>query len=144
MAARTALIVGAGIGGLAAGLALQQADWSVRIFERAAHPRELGFALLLAPNGVASLARLGLAERVSEQGSEMDAGEIRGAGGRLLRRFDTSRVRHLLPQPVIVVMRPALHGVLSDAVGLDHIQLASEVRGFSVQDGKPIVRLATG
>jgi len=32
---RTALIVGAGIGGLAAGIALRRAGWRVRVFERA-------------------------------------------------------------------------------------------------------------
>ncbi len=48
-ATRQALIVGAGIGGLAAGLALRNAGWRVRIFEKAATPRELGFALSLAP-----------------------------------------------------------------------------------------------
>jgi 2-polyprenyl-6-methoxyphenol hydroxylase-like FAD-dependent oxidoreductase len=47
---RTALIVGAGIGGLSAGIALRRAGWAVRIFERAASPRELGFGLALAPN----------------------------------------------------------------------------------------------
>src|SRR6266508_4265328 len=144
MESRVALIVGAGIGGLAAGVALQRAGWSVRIFERAAHPRELGFALLLAPNAVVSLERLGLAERVVEQGCRMDAGEIRGTNGRLLRRFDMGRVRHLLPQPAVVVLRPALHGVLLDAVGKQHLRLASEARGFSFQDGKPVVHLANG
>ena len=39
---KTALIVGAGIGGLAAGIALRNAGWRIRIFERAASPRELG------------------------------------------------------------------------------------------------------
>jgi 2-polyprenyl-6-methoxyphenol hydroxylase-like FAD-dependent oxidoreductase len=144
MESRVALIVGAGIGGLAAGVALQRAGWSVRIFERAAHPRELGFALLLAPNAVVSLERLGLVERVVEQGSRMDAGEIRGTNGRLLRRFDMGRMRHLLPQPAVVVLRPALHGILLDAVGKQHLRLASEALGFSVQDGKPVVHLANG
>ena len=32
---RTALIVGAGIGGLAAGIALRKAGWNIRVFERA-------------------------------------------------------------------------------------------------------------
>ena len=59
---RTAIIVGAGIGGLAAGIALRRAGWRTRIFERAAAPRELGFALNLAPNAVSALRALGVAD----------------------------------------------------------------------------------
>jgi len=59
---RTALIVGAGVGGLAAGIALRKAGWRVRVFERAAQARELGFALNLAPNAMAALRELGVAE----------------------------------------------------------------------------------
>jgi 2-polyprenyl-6-methoxyphenol hydroxylase-like FAD-dependent oxidoreductase len=51
---RTALIVGAGIGGLSAAIALRQAGWNVRIFERAESARELGFGLSLAPNAIAA------------------------------------------------------------------------------------------
>ena len=60
----TALIVGAGIGGLAAGVALRRAGWQVRVFERAAQPRELGFGLALAPNAIAAVRELGLADAV--------------------------------------------------------------------------------
>ena len=56
---RTALIAGAGIGGLSAGIALRRAGWDIRIFERAASPRELGFGLLVAPNAIAALRRAG-------------------------------------------------------------------------------------
>src|SRR5215510_6186519 len=73
---RTALIVGAGIGGLAAGVALQRVGWNVRIFERAASPRELGFALLLAPNAISALRRLGLADRVMAGGAKVMGGQI--------------------------------------------------------------------
>jgi len=47
----TALIVGAGIGGLAAGIALQRAGWQVRIFElRRAH-------VSLVSHSISSLVR---------------------------------------------------------------------------------------
>ena len=61
---RRALIVGAGIGGLSAGIALRQAGWAIRIFERAASARELGFGLGLAPNAIAALRALGVADVV--------------------------------------------------------------------------------
>ena len=56
---RTALIVGAAIGGLSAAIALRQAGWTVRLFERAATARELGFGLVVAPNAIAGLRQLG-------------------------------------------------------------------------------------
>ena len=141
---RTALIVGAGIGGLAAGVALQRAGWRVRIFERAATPRELGFALLLAPNALASLRSIGLADTVIADGAIPARGEIRGRGGRLLRSFDMTAARTLLPEPIVVVLRPVLHGALLEAVGRDAVALDSPVVGFDIGDRRPFVQLAGG
>ena len=143
-APRTALIVGAGIGGLAAGVALRRSGWRVRIFERAATPRELGFALLLAPNALASLRSIGLADAVIAGGAIPTSGEIRGRGGCVLRSFDMTTVRTLLPEPIVVVLRPVLHGALLEAVGPESLSLERAVVGFDVCDGRVVVHLAPG
>jgi 2-polyprenyl-6-methoxyphenol hydroxylase-like FAD-dependent oxidoreductase len=109
---RTALIVGAGIGGLAAGMALQRAGWSVRVFERAAHSRELGFALLLAPNAIASPQRLGIADAAVNGGWTVESGAIYGTHGRVSRRFDLTRIRHLLAHSL------TMHETMRRRVGL--------------------------
>ncbi|MGA8116132.1 MAG: FAD-dependent oxidoreductase, partial [Actinocatenispora sp.] len=44
---RSALVVGAGIGGLASALALRRAGWPVTVLERAERPGETGAALVL-------------------------------------------------------------------------------------------------
>ena len=62
MGTRVALIVGAGIGGLSAGITLRRAGWDIRIFERAGSPRELGFGVGLAPNALVALRKLGVAD----------------------------------------------------------------------------------
>ena len=143
-ASMDALVVGAGIGGLAAAVALGRAGWNVRVLERAANPRELGFALLLAPNATHALRQLGVADAVIAGGHVAVNGEMRKAGGEVLRRFDLARVRELLPEPTVTVLRPVLHGALMDAAGDAALMLGSEVVGLSLHDEGVDVRLADG
>jgi salicylate hydroxylase len=63
------LIVGAGIGGLAAALALRRAGHQVGLFERAPELGEVGAGLTLFPNAMRALRHLGLAESVTAAGS---------------------------------------------------------------------------
>jgi 2-polyprenyl-6-methoxyphenol hydroxylase-like FAD-dependent oxidoreductase len=139
-----ALIVGAGIGGLAAAVALRGAGWDVRIFERASSPRELGFALLLAPNAMHALRELGLGDAVRRGGFVMTSGEMRRPDGTVLRRFDIASVRALVEEDTICILRPVLHGALLDAVGLASVDLASPAVGFVGHPEGVHVKLADG
>ena len=142
---RTALIVGAGIGGLSAGIALRKTGWHVRIFERTATPRELGFGLLVAPNAIAALRQLGVADVVLARGFAPPRGafEVRRADGALLKRAEVEPAA-MLGGPMLVALRPALHGALLDAVGSDAIALRSEATGFSLTGSGVALHLATG
>ena len=77
---RRALIAGAGIGGLAAALALSRAGFEVAIFERAAVLEEFGAGLQLAPNATRVLARLDALEAVRSRA--LTPGAIRILRGR--------------------------------------------------------------
>ena len=140
--ARTALIVGAGIGGLAAGVALRRAGWSVRIFERAASPRELGFGLGLAPNAVAALGELGLAGVVTARAFEPRNAELRRMDGTAVKRAELPP--GALQGPLLIALRPALHGALLEAVGADAISLGSRVTGFDQTGDRVTLRVAAG
>ena len=142
--ARLALIVGAGIGGLAAGLALKRAGWNVRIFERAVDPRELGFALLLAPNAIAALNELGVAATVVAGGATPTSAEVRRPDGRVLRRLDISDSRRAIGGVPVVALRTVLHGALLDAVGRDALTLGAEVAGIGAAGSHPSITLAGG
>jgi 2-polyprenyl-6-methoxyphenol hydroxylase-like FAD-dependent oxidoreductase len=136
---RTALIVGAGIGGLAAGLALRRAGWQIRIHERTASPRELGFALGLAPNAMAALGELGLADAMIAEGIQTTKAEVRRTDGRVIRRFDAQ-----LGGPMVVALRSALHGALLDAVGSEALVLGSEAVGVAATTGGVSLELNDG
>lgn len=140
--ARSALIVGAGIGGLSAGIALRQAGWDVRIFERSAALRELGFGVGLAPNAMVALGQLGIGDLVQARGFEPTNGEVRRPDGTVLKRAEVPR--GVLGGPFVVVMRPALYSALLDAVGTETVTAGSEAAGFSVHRDRVTLHLADG
>ncbi|HEY7191367.1 MAG TPA: NAD(P)/FAD-dependent oxidoreductase [Vicinamibacterales bacterium] len=140
---RTALIVGAGIGGLSAGIALRQAGWNIRIFERASSPRELGFGLGLAPNAIAALRELGVADLVLARGCSPIRGEVRRMEGTVLKRAEFPPPE-ALGGPMVIALRPALHGALLDAVGPDAIASGCEAAGFTLNGHRVTLHLANG
>jgi len=140
--ARTALIVGAGIGGLSAAIALRQAGWQVRVFERAASPRELGFGLGLAPNAIEALGALGVADIVMARGFEPNRGEMRRMDGTVLKRAELPP--GALGGRFVMALRPALHGALLDAVGTEALSLDRDATSFSVAGSRVSLHFAQG
>jgi len=140
---RTALVVGAGIGGLSAGIALRQTGWRVCIFERASSPRELGFGLGLAPNAIAALRELGVAGVVLARGFAPTRGEVRRMDGAVLKRAEFPP-RAALGGQMVIALRPDLHGALLDAVGADAIALSSDATGFTINADRVTLHLADG
>jgi choline dehydrogenase-like flavoprotein len=58
------VVVGGGIGGIAAAVALARAGIDVRVYEQAQQLAEVGAGVSLAPNGLRMLERLGVGEGV--------------------------------------------------------------------------------
>jgi 2-polyprenyl-6-methoxyphenol hydroxylase-like FAD-dependent oxidoreductase len=133
------LIAGAGIGGLAAGVALRRAGWHVRIHERASSPRELGFGLLLAPNALSALRELGIVDAVVTGAVATTGVEIRRLNGRLIRRFNAP-----IGLPTVVALRSELHGALLTAIGDDALKLGSQAVSFGHDAGGVTLRLEDG
>jgi len=83
-----AVVVGAGIGGLAAAIALEQAGVEPVVLERAPELHEVGFGLVVSANAVAALRQLGLRDGVAARGTSVRRAEIRNPRGDLLTRID--------------------------------------------------------
>jgi 2-polyprenyl-6-methoxyphenol hydroxylase-like FAD-dependent oxidoreductase len=135
----TALIVGAGIGGLAAGLVLRRSGWRVRIYERASTARELGFALGLAANAMAALRELELDVALSANSVSPTKVAIRRPDGRTIRTFNAG-----MGGRIVIALRQTLHGELLRAVGQDALALNSEVVAIASKDGGVSLTLRDG
>ena len=95
---RHAEIAGAGLGGLATGIALAQRGWSVRIHERSAQLRMFGAGIWLWENGLRSLDALGVEEMATKRARRIETLVARDQDGRvLMQREFGARDRMMLP-----------------------------------------------
>jgi salicylate hydroxylase len=80
-----AIVVGGGIGGTAAALALARAGIEVRVYEQARQLTEVGAGVSLAPNGLRMLDRLGVGEGIARLGARYMSTQLRLSDGRPAR-----------------------------------------------------------
>ena len=85
MEQRRAIVIGAGLGGLAAAAALHRRGWAVRLHERGPWPGPAGAGLAMMPNALRALDAVGAGDTVR------DLAAIQGDGG--VRRADRLQVR---------------------------------------------------
>jgi salicylate hydroxylase len=145
----TVIIVGAGLGGLTAGLALLRRGFHVRILEQAAVLRELGAGLQLSANANRVLFNLGLGDALTAIASTAAGKRIRlWSSGQTWPLFDLggqSVARY--GYPYMTIYRADLHALLVDGVraaDADAIELNAKVQTVS-QDGDGVtVTLADG
>jgi 2-polyprenyl-6-methoxyphenol hydroxylase-like FAD-dependent oxidoreductase len=78
------LVVGGGIGGLSAALALRYAGAKVRVYEQAAELGEVGAGVGLFPNSIRIMQRLGVADSVTRRGAPIKEWWMLAPGGAVL------------------------------------------------------------
>lgn len=124
---RSAVIVGGGIGGLAAALALHRAGWAVTVCERSPDRRAIGAGLTLWPNAVRALDALGLAGALRSRAVALAGTGVRRPDGRWLSRTDAGQViaRHGCPQ--LAILRADLVDLLASALPPGCLRLGATV-----------------
>ena len=115
---KSAVVVGGGIGGLTAAVALRQVGWRVTVLERAARFGEIGAGIALLSNGLRCLDAIGLGDAVRGSGLPMLAFGMRTAAGRWLSRIDGdgADLEARMGTTTLAVHRAELHKILRNAL----------------------------
>jgi len=130
-----AVIVGGGIGGLAAAVALRRIGWQATVLERAPEFGEVGAGLTLLANGMRALGSLGLAEAIRAAGTVDASGGTRTASGRWISHVDGSEMARRLGTTAMGIHRATLHRILRDALPAESLIRATEVVGVNPATG---------
>lgn len=137
-------IVGGGVGGLTAAIALAQKGFDVEVLEQASAVEPVGASLQLGPNALRLMGAMGLLGELREIGVRPDAVDfVRWDDGRLLLRTELGeRAEMHFGAPQLDFFRPDLHRVLVDALPPGVLRFGKRVEHIA-QDGGGGVTLST-
>jgi 2-polyprenyl-6-methoxyphenol hydroxylase-like FAD-dependent oxidoreductase len=144
LAGRRVGIVGAGVGGLSAALALSRHGADVQVFERAHQRRREGIALLVWANAMRALGKLGVYEAVRARSTPIEVTEVRNPRGDVLARLPIGAWTESPEPPTVAVRRPDLLAALAQAVGSDRVRIGATFSSYRVRGDIVIARFADG
>lgn len=139
------IVVGAGVGGTSAGIALQRLGHEVVIYDRMRENRPVGAALSLWSNGVKVLNWLGLGAEVAALGGDMaDMVYLDGHTGETMCDFSLAPVTTQTGQKPYPVARADLQALLMERFGLDGIHLGKKLTGIADDGTRVTATFADG
>jgi salicylate hydroxylase len=132
-------IVGAGIGGLIAALALRARGLNVTVFERALSPREAGAGISIQPNAARLLKRIGLHDRLENIGTRTVGLSLRTSRGEPVPTPPASA-----DNPSYQVHRVELLEMLNDAQAESAVRFGHHCTGVRETDAGVRLSFANG
>ncbi|MFC4450842.1 FAD-dependent monooxygenase [Halorussus aquaticus] len=140
----TVAIVGGGIGGLCAGIALRQRGFDPTIYEATDELRPVGSGIVLRANAMQVLDRLGVADEVADRGVEIGSVRMFDARGRTLMDLDLGYERERFGHGYVYVHRAALQRALVERLSDGPLRLGKECTGVTQSDDEVTLSFADG
>src|SRR3984957_16334970 len=136
-----AVVVGGGLGGLAAALALARAGINVGVYEQAQQLAEVGAGVSLAPNGLRMLERLGIGEGITQKGARYGSAQLRFSDGRAVRHEPDQFTR---PGQNIGIHRADLLALLAGQLPPGTVRTGRRCTGFRQDAGSATAFFSDG
>jgi salicylate hydroxylase len=128
-----AVVVGGGLGGIAAAVALVQAGIDVQVHEQAQQLAEVGAGVSLAPNGLRMLKRLGVGEGIARAGARYAAAQLRLSDGRAVRH---EPYQFAVPGQNVGIHRADLLALLAGQLPPGAVRTGHRCTGFRQDAGR--------
>lgn len=130
------IVIGGGIGGLTAGIALRQSKIDAQVYERAPEIGEVGAGLMVASNAMTVLQRLGVAERLMDRCPALENVHISTERGAILTTVPVGEYARSAGVPTLCAHRADLHGALLEAIDDAALHANHEFSRFRQHDDR--------
>jgi 2-polyprenyl-6-methoxyphenol hydroxylase-like FAD-dependent oxidoreductase len=137
-------VIGGGIGGLTAAIALARQGLAVEVYEQAPELKEVGAGVGMWPNAMAAFERIGLADRVTRLGARIDRQGLMRPDGSWLLCLPAELMTQRWGSGFVAVHRAELQQLLAAEVGPAAIHLGARCTGFEDDGSAVIARFADG
>jgi 2-polyprenyl-6-methoxyphenol hydroxylase-like FAD-dependent oxidoreductase len=140
------LIVGAGIGGLAAAIGLRRVGLEAAVFDKAKDWKQLhvGGGMQLGVNAMKGFRELGVLEAVVASGTQVRKQQVRAANGTLLGDWPVAELARECGLTDIRVVRSRFHEALASCVEDGLVRFGRSCTGFSQDATGVSARFADG
>ncbi|MEU8030771.1 FAD-dependent monooxygenase [Streptomyces sp. NPDC049099] len=139
-----AIVIGGGIGGLAAAATLHRRGWDVTVLERARTLEPVGAALSLAPNALRALDVLGIGGEIRDLAAWQGDGGLRTPGGRWLSRSNAEAAAARFGGPLVLLPRATLVDRLAALLPPDAVRTGAAATLADPGDSRRPARVTTG
>jgi 2-polyprenyl-6-methoxyphenol hydroxylase-like FAD-dependent oxidoreductase len=137
------LIVGAGIGGLTAAIALRKTGIEAHVYERAPELREVGAGIALASNALRALDTLGIGPEIRSQGVAGIQGALRNPAGEAIMAIPSDEFARQVGG-LVVLHRAELLALLERQLDPQQLHLGRECIGLERDARNVTVRFQNG
>lgn len=137
-------IVGGGIGGICAALALQKHGFDVTLYERVKKLDDVGAGLILWPNAIKVLRAIGVADAVIQAGSKVNRSQIRSSNGDMLYNVSMEEMEVKAAEPVVAIHRASLYEILIHALVPSTLKAGIGFVNFEQDNEKVIAHFDNG
>ena len=141
-----AIVIGAGVGGLATAVAFRRAGIDVAVFERRSDVSRVqrGGGFVLWQNAVTALAELDLADQTIATATPLERSEWLTWNGEVLASWPVADISRRHGVPALGVRRTAVHATLLDATDEGSLHLGAQCMGFAQDESGVTVEFADG
>ena len=123
-------VIGGGIGGLTAAIALARQGMTVEVYEQAPELKEVGAGVGLWPNAMAAFEQIGLADRVAKLAAQVDRQGLMRPDGSWLLCLPAELMTQRWGAGFVAVHRAELQQLLAAELGPETIHLGARCIGF--------------